>query len=165
MVFAVRAARGFEEFLFLLGGTTAFGFTTETDFLGKFLPLGSIARRYHWVVVLQSPFRAIVFWRHAIGSHQMPLEHLQFLAVFKTDNVVLCDRLLDRHGWHQLFGLDSCVNCQFVSARISPFSIVCSSLIGVSFFLILKGHPVFQPQQTWNKADWCGTMPRGTVLK
>ena len=34
----------------------------------------------------------------------MPLEHLQLLAVLKTDNVLIRDGFLNRHGWHKLYG-------------------------------------------------------------
>ena len=35
--------------------------------------------------------------RHLVTRGQMPLEHLEFLAVFQADDEIMLDRLLDRH--------------------------------------------------------------------
>src|SRR6185369_16254385 len=51
----------------------------------------------HRVVRRQIPALAVLFGRHVVGGAQMPLQHLQLLAVLEADDVVRRDRLLDRH--------------------------------------------------------------------
>ena len=74
----------------------------EADLLRQFLTLGRVVRRDHRIFRLQAPLRAIILGRHAVGGHQVPFQHLQLLAVFETDDVVVRHRLLDRNRGRQL---------------------------------------------------------------
>lgn len=83
-----------------------FSLAAEADFLGQLLALFGIAGRDHRVIRLQAPFGAIVIGRHPVGRHQMALEHLQFFAVFQTNDEIIRHRFLDRNsGGRRLYNL------------------------------------------------------------
>ena len=46
---------------------------------------------------LQAPARAVRFRRHAVGSHQVPLQHLQLFAVLEAHDIVRLHRGTDRN--------------------------------------------------------------------
>ena len=71
--------------------------SSQSQFQRQIGTLLGIVRSDHRVIRRQSPFRPILVRRQVIGSFQMPLEHLQLLAVLEADDMVGLNRLLDRH--------------------------------------------------------------------
>jgi hypothetical protein len=63
----------------------------EADFVGQLLALSRIVGCNHGVVERQTPFRAIFFRRHIVICPEIALEHLEFLTIFKTYDVVWLD--------------------------------------------------------------------------
>ena len=69
--------------------------TAQADLPGEHRALCGIGRRHHRIVPGQPPAAPIVLGCHVVPSGQMPLEHLEFLAVFQADDEILLNRLLD----------------------------------------------------------------------
>jgi len=73
------------------------GYFQETD------PRQVLAECSHYIglvaTVSQIGGHSKWFWRQAVGSLQMPFEHLQFSAIFQADDVIREDGLLDRYCW------------------------------------------------------------------
>ena len=88
-------------FLPLPAGGVTRGFRPSPIFFASSCRLARI-RRHHRIVGPQPPLRPVLLRRHAVGGHQMPLQHLQLLAVLKADDVVVGDRPPDRHRRRQL---------------------------------------------------------------
>ena len=76
----------------------------KADLPGECRARRGVGRCYHRVVLGQAPAAPIVLGRHVVPGGQMPLEHLEFLAVFQADDEILLDRLLDRHRRHRCIG-------------------------------------------------------------
>src|SRR3546814_18984703 len=55
---------------------------------------------------------SLLLGRHVVGGSKMSLQHLQLLAVFETDDVLVRDRLLDRHRRAQRLGLGLAGTCR-----------------------------------------------------
>src|SRR5205814_703481 len=60
----------------------------EADLLGQPAALAGIIWRDHRVIRRQRPAFAILLGGHVVGGLQVPLQHLQALAVFEADDVV-----------------------------------------------------------------------------
>src|SRR5438045_3371677 len=65
----------------------------KTDFLGKFGTLGRVVGGNHGIIGRKPPLCTIGVGRQVVSRANISLQHLQFLAVFKTDNVFGTDRL------------------------------------------------------------------------
>src|ERR1700761_1065712 len=77
------------------GATTA---RAQPDVLRQLAALLGVVRRDQRIVGRQTPTLAILLGREIVGRLEMPLEHLQLLAILETDQIVGMDRLLDRNG-------------------------------------------------------------------
>src|SRR4051794_6489879 len=77
----------------------------EADLLREAGALLRVGRGDHRVVVGQAPPLAVLLGRHVVAGLEMPLEHLQLLAVLEADDVIRHHRLLDRHGGGELLRL------------------------------------------------------------
>ena len=86
----------------LLGAAAAL--LAEAHLLGQLRARGRVAGRDHRIVGAERPFFPILLGRHVVLRAQMPLERLEFLAVFQTDNVFRRDRLLHRNRRPQRLG-------------------------------------------------------------
>src|SRR6185295_5339840 len=64
----------------------------EADLLGEGATLLGIIGGDHRIVGVEAPLLPILVRRQVVMGHQVPLEHLQLLAVFETDNIVRLDR-------------------------------------------------------------------------
>src|SRR3546814_19832595 len=73
-------------------------FGSEADILGQGATRFGIVGRDHRIVLGEVPLRAILVGGHVIGSHQMAAEHLEFLAVFQTHDVIGFHRRSNREG-------------------------------------------------------------------
>src|SRR3546814_16946595 len=60
----------------------------KPDSLRQLATLFGVVWRHHRIVRRQAPSFAILLRRHAIGRSQMPLQHLQLLAILQTYNVI-----------------------------------------------------------------------------
>src|SRR5262245_55417903 len=69
----------------------------KPDLLGQRSTLLRIIGSYHRIVAAEAPLLAVFVGSHLIMRHQMPLEHLQLLPVFQTNDIVGLDRGTDRH--------------------------------------------------------------------
>ena len=65
------------------------GIRAEAHFLRQLAAYCRVTGRNHRIIRWQSPARAVLLRRHAIGPLEMPAQHFQFLAVFKTDELVV----------------------------------------------------------------------------
>ena len=90
------------RFGFGSGGRRRGRLAAEADLLGERLTLRRVARRHHRVIGFEAPPRAVILGRHAVVGHQVPLQHLQLLAVLEADDVVVGHRAPDRHRRRQL---------------------------------------------------------------
>src|SRR5690348_11528206 len=70
---------------------------SEADRLRKAATLFGIIGRDHRIVGRKSPLLTVLIRSHVVVSHQMALQHLELLPVFKADDVVRPDRRTDRH--------------------------------------------------------------------
>src|SRR5664280_1699940 len=61
--------------------------------LGQLRARGRVTGRDHRIVGAERPFFPVLLGRHVVLRAQMPLERLEFLAVFQADNVFRRDRL------------------------------------------------------------------------
>src|SRR5258708_24657661 len=64
------------------------GAGAETDLFGQPRTLGRVVGRHHGIVGRQLPAFAIFLGRHVEGRLEMPLQHLELLAVFETDDEI-----------------------------------------------------------------------------
>ncbi len=74
----------------------------QSNFLRQSGALCRVGWSHHRVAFRQAPFFPILFWCHAIGGLEMPLEHLQLFPVLQADDVIRKDRFLHRHGRQQI---------------------------------------------------------------
>ena len=65
------------------------GIRAEAHFLRQLAAYCRVTGRKHMIIRWQPPARAVVLRRHAIGPLEMPAQHFQFLAVLKTDEIVV----------------------------------------------------------------------------
>ena len=88
---------------------SALGLTTapaaQAQVLGEFRSLRRIGRRHQRVVARQAPFRPIVGRRHTEAG-QIALHRLHLPPVLHADDVLVGDRLPDRHGGLGRLGSD-----------------------------------------------------------
>src|SRR3546814_19216366 len=61
---------------------------TQADLPRQGTALLRIVGRNHRIISDKSPFGALLIRCHAIVRHQVTLQHLQLLPVFKADNIV-----------------------------------------------------------------------------
>ena len=78
--------------------------TTETQFHRQIRAGLGVIGGDHRIIRRQAPFGAVLVGRQAKRRHQMALQHFAPLAVFKADDVIGCDGLLDRHGGLEISG-------------------------------------------------------------
>ena len=101
-VAAAQASVLRRRFGFGSGGRRRGRLAAEADLPGERLPLRRVVRRHHRVVPLEPPPLAVLLGRHPVIGHQVPLQHLQLLAVLEADDVVVGHRAADRHRRRQL---------------------------------------------------------------
>src|SRR5690625_1379719 len=79
--------------------------SAQSDLNGEVTALFGVIGCDHRVIAAQAPSFAILFRRHSVRGSQMALQHLVFLPIFKTCQMIVADRLLDRYGrdWFWLF--------------------------------------------------------------
>src|SRR5258705_12109321 len=101
--------RGVDGLLFFRGRPrrVAAPAAPQPDLLGDFRALFGVFRRDHRVVRRQPPFGAILIRRQTVGRAQMPLQHLELLAVFEADQKLWRDRFADLHGGLYRYGMHS----------------------------------------------------------
>src|SRR3712207_4322080 len=75
----------------LLPGAGAAALGAEADLLGQRAALLGIVRSDHRIVGIEAPLLPIFVRGHLVMRHQVPLQHLQLLAVFQADDVVRLD--------------------------------------------------------------------------
>src|ERR1700688_3482526 len=71
------------------------GLAAEPDLLGKGRALRRVVGGHHGVIRRQAPLRPIAIGRQLVSRAQVALQHLELLAVLKTDDVVGRQRFLD----------------------------------------------------------------------
>src|SRR5579872_3319575 len=63
----------------------------QSDLLGKLAALTRVIGGYHRIIGREIPALAILIGGHAVSRLEMALQHFEFLAVFKTNNVIGMD--------------------------------------------------------------------------
>ncbi len=92
----------------LLAAAAALGpgpLAAQPDLLGEFGALLGVVGRHHRIVRRQTPLCPILVGCQIVSSANVPLQHLQLLAVLEADDVVGCHRAADRHRRLRRLGL------------------------------------------------------------
>ncbi len=100
----VRFPTPYADFLGGRAAAAAAGTRAQADLLGQSAAMLGVVGGDHRIIGRQAPTLAILFGSQIVCSLEMPFEHLQFLAIFKADNVIGGNGLLDRDGRLGPFG-------------------------------------------------------------
>src|SRR6266446_3341756 len=73
------------------------GSAPQPDLLGEFRAARGVVWRNHRIIRREPPFYTVFVRRHIIGRPQVPLQHLQFLAVLEADKEFRSYRFSNRH--------------------------------------------------------------------
>ena len=86
------------------GGRAAAGLGAQAYLLRQGRAVLGVVGRHHGIVRRQPPPLPVLVGREIVGRLEMPLQHLQLLAVLQADQVLGRHRLLDRDGRLRAFG-------------------------------------------------------------